>query len=301
MVQIINQITKTDFDNDNSLLSCTECNGPIISDDYRGETLCETCGLIHSEKACDIANFGKTMYSTQDVNRRSHYGDPQSVFTPDISFHTVVKCDNTHNYDLKRMVRLDLWSKTDSISSKLTSLNELKKVYYNLGIPKHVGEFTATLLKKAYNLKLSRGRSIEAFVCACLYFACRNYELPITLNDLLHESNAKIKKVKIFYRYLLKTLNLKVKPLTPQHFVSRYVNELGLGLQIEKEISKVITQLPYSFINGQNPKRICAGTIYLVCKKHKLKTYQKGIAKVCDVSEASVRYTWKEIGKIIKI
>lgn len=289
------------FESDPFLSFCSECNGPIITDDYRGETSCEACGLIHSEKACDIAKFGKTLYSVQDINRKSHYGDPQSVFDLDISFHTVVKCDNTHGPDLKRMVKLDRWSKTERIGSRLTSIKELKRVCYNLNLPKHVGEFAATLLKKAYKLKLSRGRSIEAFVCACLYFACRNYELPVTLNDLLNESDAKIKRVKINYRFLLKTLNLKVKPLTPQHFVVRFVNELGLGLQIEKEISKVISQLPYSFINGQNPKRILAGTIYLICKNHKLKVYQKEIAKTCDISEFGVRYTWKEIGKLVKM
>lgn len=289
------------FESDPFLSLCSECNGPIITDDYRGETLCEACGLIHSEKACDIANFGKTMYSTQDINRRSHYGDPQSAFNLDISSHTVVKCDNTHGPDLKRIARWDLWSKTEKISSRLTSIKELKRVCYNLKLPKQVGELAATLLKKAYSLKLSRGRSIEVFVCACLYLACRHYELPVTLNDLLNESDAKIKRVKISYRFLLKTLNLKVKPLTPQHFVVRYVNELGLGLQIEKEISKVISQLPYSFINGQNPKRILAGTIYLICKNNKLKTYQWRIAKVCDISEASVRNTWKEIAKLVKI
>lgn len=289
------------FESNPFLSLCSECNGPIITDDYRGETLCEVCGLIHSEKACDTANFGKTIYSNQDVNHKLHYGDPQSVFNVDISFHTIVKCDNTHGPDLKRMVKLDRRSKTDRIKSKLILIKELKRLNYNLGLPKYVGEFAATLLKKAYRFRLSRGRSIEAFVCACLYFACRNYELPITLNDLLRESNAKIKRVKINYRFLLKTLNLKASPLTPQHFVSRYVNELGLSLDIEKKVLEVLQQLPYSFINGQNPKRICAGVIYLVCKKHKLKTYQWKIANVCDISEASVRTTWKAIDKIIKI
>jgi transcription initiation factor TFIIB len=146
-----------------------------------------------------------------------------------------------------------------------------------------------------------QGRDSISFVCACLYYACRWYELPITLTDILNECNAKAKRVKNIYRLLFRAFNLRVKPLTPQHFLSRYVNKLGLGLQIEKEISKVLTQLPYSFINGQNPKRILAGTIYLICKKHKLKTYQWKIAKVCDISEASVRNTWKEIAKLVKI
>jgi transcription initiation factor TFIIB len=301
MVQIINQITKTDFDNDNSLLFCIECNGPIISDDYRGETLCEACGLIHSEKACDTANFGKIMYSIQDINRRSHYGDPQSIFTPGIDLSTFIESKGLHDFNLKRIAKVDFWFKSENYRAMPLAIRDFKRISYNLKLPLSIVGQGLYLYKKAHKLKLMQGRDSISFVCSCLYYACRRHELPITLNDILNECNVKAKKIKNAYRLLYRTFNLKVRPLTPQHFVSRYINELGLGLQIEKEISKVISQLPYNFINGQNPKRICAGAIYLVCKKHKLKTYQKEIAKVCDVSEVSVRYTWKEISRLVKI
>ena len=299
MVQTINTGVKIDFVSDNTVLSCRECNGPVISDDFRGDTICEMCGLIHSEKEIDIEHFDKNIYSTQDVNRKSTYSAPQSIFNPDISFQTIIKPDNIYNSDFNRLVKWDTWSKTDRNKSILTSLKELKKIFNNLDLPKHVGECAVILFKKAYSLKLLKGRSIESLVCACLYFACRKYELPITLNDLLNESNAKIKKVKNNYRSLLKTFNLRVKPLTPHHFVSRYVNELGLGLQIEKKVLNLINQLPFNFINGQNPKRICAGTIYFVSKLNNQKTLQREIAKVCDVSEVGLRYTWKEISKLV--
>lgn len=288
------------FESDPHLFLCSECNGPIITDDYRGETLCEACGLIHSEKACDIANFGKTMFSTQDVNQRSHYGDPQSIFTPSIGLSTFIEDKNLYNSNLKRMAKVDYWFSDNRRTIRL-AIGDFKRISFNLKIPLSITARGLFLYKKAHKLKLIQGRDSISFVCSCLYYACRRYELPITLTDILNECNAKAKRVKNIYRLLYRTFNLKVIPLTPQHFVPRYANELGLGLQIEKEISKVISQLPYGFINGQNPKRVLSGTIYLVCKKHKLKIYQRNIAKVCDVSEVSVRYTWKEISKLIKI
>lgn len=288
------------FESDPFLSFCSECNGPIITDDYRGETLCEACGLIHSEKACDIANFGKSMYSAQDINQRSHYGDPQSVFTPSIGLSTFIDDKNLYNSNLKRMAKIDYWFSDNRKTIRL-AIRDFKRISFNLKLPLSIVGHGLYLYKKAHKLRLVQGRDSISFVCSCLYYACRLYELPITLTDILNECNAKVKRVKNTYRLLYRTFNLKVRPLTPQHFVSRYVNELGLGLQIEKKVSKVINQLPYNFINGQNPKRICAGTIYLVCKKHKLNIYQRKIAKVCGVSEVSVRYTWKEIGKLIKI
>ena len=289
------------FESNPHLLWCSECDGPIITDEYRGETLCETCGLIHSEKTCDTANFGKKMYSAQENNRKSTYGDPQSVFSLGLNYSTYIESKNLYDPDVKRIIRRDFWFKLDNNLTVNQAIKDFKRISYNLKISTSVVSHGLYLYKKAHKLKLVQGRASISFVCSCLYFACRRYELPVTLTDILNECDAKAKRVKKTYRLLYRTFNLKVRPLTPQHFVSRYVNELGLGLQIEKEISKILTQLPYKFINGQNPKRILAGTIYLVCKKHKLRIYQKEIVKVCGVSEISVRYTWKEISKLIKI
>lgn len=289
------------FESDPFLSLCSECNRPIITDNYRGETLCEACGLIHSEKACDTANFGKNMFSTEDTYRRSHYGDPQSVFIPNISYSTFIESKKSFDPKFKRIAKTDYWFKSDNNRTIRLAIRDFKRISFNLKLPLSTVGHGLYLYKKAHKLKLIQGRDSISFVCSCLYYACRWYELPITLNDILNECNAKAKRVKNAYRLLYRTFNLKVRPLTPQHFVSRYVNELGLGLQIEKEVSKVISQLTYNFINGQNPKRILAGTIYFVCKKHKLKIYQKQIAKICDVSEVSVRYTWKAISKVIKI
>ena len=290
------------FESDPFLLLCSECNGPIIIDNYRGETLCEACGLIHSEKACETANFGKTMYSTQDVNRRSHYGDPQSLFTFGIGLSTFIDAKGLFDSNFKRIIRTDYWFKSDNYH-KITRLAilDFKRISSNLKIPLSIVGHGLHLYRKAHKLRLIQGRDSISFVCSCLYYACRKHELPITLTDIVKETDVKIKRIKNAYRVLYRTFNLKVKPLTPQHFVSRYANELGLGLPIEKEVSKVISQLPYSFINGQNPKKICAGVIYIICKLNNQKRLQRDIAKVCDVSEASVRDAYKKIIKLVKI
>jgi len=289
------------FESNPHLFLCSECNGPIISDDYRGETLCEACGLIHSEKACDTVNFGKNMYSTQDVNRRSTHGDPQTVFSLGLSYSTFIEFKNLYDPNIKRIVRRDFWFKRDNSLTVNQAIKDFKRISYNLKLPLSIAGQGLYLYKKAHKLRLVQGRDSISFVCSCLYYACRKYELPITFTDIIKETDVKIKRVKHTYRLLYRTFNLKVRPLTPQHFVSRYVNDLGLKKDIEKKVSKVIGQLPYKFINGQNPKRILAGTIYLICRNHRLKIYQKEIARICDISETSVRSSWKEINKLIKI
>ena len=300
MTQSINHSDKTDFGSDNFQLSCTECKGPIITDNYRGETLCEACGLIYSEKACDMSNFGKNMFSAQDINRKSTHGDPQSVFTPGIDLSTFIEVKSIYSGNFKRIAKVDYWFKSDNNKTLRIAIRDFKRISSNLNLPLSVLGHGLHLYKKAHKQKLVQGRDSISFVCSCLYYACRKYELPVTFTDIIKETDTNIKKVKSIYRLLYRTFNLKVRPLTPQHFVPRYVNELGLGLQIEKKVLKVISQLPSNFINGQNPKRIVAGSIYFVCKLNDQKVLQKELVKVCDVSEVTVRYTWQEISKIIK-
>ena len=53
-----------------------------------------------------------------------------------------------------------------------------------------------------------------------------------------------------------------------------------------------------SFMIGKNPKVVCAGLIYLICKKNKINYSQVKISKIIGVSEVSLRYTWKQIEKL---
>jgi len=48
--------------------------------------------------------------------------------------------------------------------------------------------------------------------------------------------------LKLIYTYglLFRTFNLKIKPLTPMHFTSQYISELGLEIDIEKKVLEVL-------------------------------------------------------------
>lgn len=100
MGRIINNSINPVFNNDNSQLFCSECKGLIISDNLRGDTICENCGLVESEKEINIKKLG-----------RSFFGDPQKadrdltsfLSLPDISYATYI--------DNKKILKTDDWSK----------------------------------------------------------------------------------------------------------------------------------------------------------------------------------------------
>ena len=102
-----------------------------------------------------------------------------------------------------------------------------------------------------------------------------------------------------FYQLLVKEFELKVPPLEPTLFVSRFINELQLSIEIEKRVLCVLKNLPFNFINGKEPKSLIAAIIYSIGKKEKIKITQKTLAKITGTCEVSIRYKAKEIEKFL--
>ncbi|HUS50817.1 MAG TPA: TFIIB-type zinc ribbon-containing protein, partial [Candidatus Paceibacterota bacterium] len=79
------------------MCQCPECKNTIISDSYRGDTICESCGLVVGEKALDISNFDKNMFSYEEIRDRSSSGFVDMLFTPAHYFNTIIKRDKIKN------------------------------------------------------------------------------------------------------------------------------------------------------------------------------------------------------------
>ena len=280
---------------------CPDCKSAIIiSDSYNGETVCESCGLVISEKALDCAHFDKNIFSSEEMGLRSQNGDFHTLFTPKFYFHTRININETPDYDFKRIARLDTYTHDGKGRNLLIATRELKQISSNLRLPYYIKENAMLLYRKALKKALIRGRSIIGMTCACLYFACRKDKLPISFQEIVNEGCIKANLVMNCYSTLLKEFNLKVPPLGPALFVSRYINELQLSIEIEKRVLSVLKNLPFSFINGKEPKSLIAAIIYSIGKKENIKITQKTLAKITGTCEVSIRYKSKEIEKILQ-
>ncbi len=285
------------LENNQQLLACPECDGIIITDKYRGETICEQCGLIHSEKSLDLFNFDRNIFSNDDWHNKSSSGNFQSIYMTNINYHTVLHRKDINNNNFQRLAKWDSRYKQIDKRTLSIAMKELKRIGSNLRLPNYVRELAMIQYKKAYTQGLLRGREIKAFVCSCLYYACRKLKTPISIKDIIKQGCVNEHLVKNFYSLLLKEFNLKVPPLDPVLFVSRYINDLQLSINIEKKVLSVLQNLPFSYINGKEPKSIVGAIIYLICKKENKNITQKNLANLIGISEVSLRYKYKEIEK----
>ncbi|MHA1781846.1 MAG: transcription initiation factor IIB, partial [Promethearchaeota archaeon] len=208
---------------------------------------------------------------------------------------TIIDKYNIKSPDLRRAAKWNsrmTWDKRNM----LIATTELKRIGSNLNLPDHVKKTAIRLYIEAFKKKLLRGRSINGMVAACLYFACRERKIPRTLQEILDQTSVNAKNIRRCYRTLIRELNLKVPSTDPISLLPRYITELGLDTEIEQSAIKLLkTFISKYSTSGKDPKGLCAGALYLVCKKKNKRISQKEIANVIGVTEVTLRSRYKEL------
>ncbi|MHA2038393.1 MAG: transcription initiation factor IIB [Promethearchaeota archaeon] len=281
--------------------SCPECEGKVIPLHERGEIVCGQCGLVISERIVDISHSGKRAFTKQEKESRERTGSPISILLPDMGLSTIIDKTSIKSPDLKRAAKWNsrmTWDKRNM----LIATTELKRIGSNLNLPNHVKKTAIRLYIEAFKKKLLRGRSINGMVAACLYFACRERKIPRTLQEILDETSISAKNVRRCYRTLIRELNLKVPSTDPISLIPRFIAELELDAEAEKATIKILQSFISKFsTSGKDPKGLCAGALYLVCKMKDKRVSQKEIANLVGVTEVTLRSRYKELVKMLNI
>ncbi len=288
------KIIEPSYESNPILQVCPECKNGIILDTYTGDTICDSCGLIISEKALDISNFDKNMFSYEEIRDRLSSGFVDTLFTPKPYLNTIIKKHEIKSKDFNRIANLDYHNNDSEVRNLLIAIRYLKLISSKLKLSYNIKSHAIFIYRKALKKGLIKGRSIIGMVCASLFFACRTFKIPILFQEIVNKASIKEKIARNCFKVLIKELKLKLIPLGPNIFVSRFINGLKLSPDIEKKVLNLLQTLR-QFAMGRDPKVVCVAVIYLVCKRSKIDFTQKVIAKVSRISETSLRYTYKQI------
>ncbi|WP_457556609.1 transcription initiation factor IIB [Candidatus Harpocratesius sp.] len=292
--------------NSSSLLGdisqCPECNSyNIIVDQARGENVCATCGLVLSHHIIDNAREGRRAFSQIEKSKRDQTGSPVSSLLPDLGLSTVIDTSSQLSHRMKRIIK---WNTRMSWSNRnmLIAATEIKRIGGLLNLPLRVKEYAAKIYRRAFKLKLLRGRSIKAMVAACLYYACRSERIPRTLQEILKFSDSNPRDVRRAYRTIIRELKLSVPALDPILLVPKYITSLQLNNDVEKTTIKIINHYRKRYnVAGRDPKGILAAAIYVASLYHQQPRSQSRIAKTVKVTEVTLRSRFKEINRFVKI
>jgi transcription initiation factor TFIIB len=276
-------------------LICPDCGGhALIEDPHRGELICSTCGTVVEDESFDFSQERRA-FTAEEVENRKHNGSPISALS-DISWTTVIKTtDKNSSSELKRAVK---WNSRLSWDKKnlLIAVNEIKRICTNLSLPRIVAETAATLYKKVQKLNVLRGRSINGFVGACVYLACRMNKIPRSVNEVYAEMPTTTDRdIRICYRVLIGELGIKVPRINATSLLPRYASALAISQESTVLAEKLLSDFEASTNTaGKDPKGMIAAAIYLACKQTGELKAQKAIATGCLITEVTLRSRIKE-------
>ncbi|MBN1503034.1 hypothetical protein JW930_05810 [Candidatus Woesearchaeota archaeon] len=283
---------------------CPECKDENLAwNKEKGEIVCRSCGLVLDDRLFD---FGQEWREFDDdaTEKRRRTGAPLTYTKEDQGLGTEIGSKQDlyklkSKKDKSKFYRLRLWQRrvSTAIEANLRiALSEIKRISSVLTLPAYVEEEISKIYTHAVQRGLVRGHSTEAVVAGVVYAVLRMYDIPRTLNEVSEVTGIDKKKVAKNFKYVSRNLNIKTLPIDPLNYISRFASELRLKPKTHtKAIDIVQKATRKQLVSGRSPKGIAAGALYIASKIHNERKTQAEIAKVADVTEVTVRNSYKEL------
>ncbi len=287
---------------------CPECGSSHLIRDYeRGELVCEECGLVLDERLIDHGPEWRA-FDAEQGEKRARTGAPMTYRIHDKGLSTEIGWKNKDSYgksiptkNRAQLYRLRKWQRRVRVSNaterNLTfALSELDRMASGMGLSRTVRETAAMIYRKAVQKNLIRGRSIEGVVTASLYAACRQCNVPRTLDEIAAASRVGRKEIGRTYRFITRELKLKLMPTSPLDYIGRFCSELKLSSEVQAKCSELIKQADErELTSGRGPTGIAAAVIYISSILLHERRTQREVADIAGVTEVTIRNRYKEL------
>ena len=275
--------------------------------------ICQNCGFVIEDSYIDQGPEWRAFDSEQE-EKRARTGAPMTYLSHDKGLATEISWSNKDSYGKRiphrnraQIYRVRKWHQRIRVSNSAErnlsiALQELNTIASKMSLPKDIKETAAVIYRRAVEKNLIRGRSIESIFSASIYAACRQVNLPRTLDEVAKSAEISKKKIGRSYRHLTKELKLNLKPTYPTSYIIQFCNKLNLDKSVQEEAENIIRNASeLGIISGKGPTGVAAAAIYIASTlKDQVRT-QKEIADVAGVTEVTIRNRYKEISKLLNI
>ncbi len=281
---------------------CPECNSVhLIYDEQRGEIICSNCGLLVEEKMVDT---GQDIHGQFDKSeKKGRGGAPLSIQKFDKGLTTNVgEISDIYKLEGKqtrKFLRLKKWQERVSTSIERNlrlAMAELRRVASFLSLPGVVRDEASRVYNFVLQRGLVRGRSMESVIAACVYAACRSYNIPRTLDEIANASDVERKEIGRTYRFIIRKLAIKVTPSSPKDYISRFSSILHLSPKTQNDALRILKKAEISELtSGRGPAGIAAAALYVAALLNDEKKTQREVADVAGITEVTIRNRYKEL------
>lgn len=246
--------------------------------------------------------------SINGTEDRIRTGPPSSLSRHDMGLSTIIGKENvdaTKNKIepsmLSAMHRLRTWDFRTQVHSSTDrtlrlAFDELDSLKDKLGLSDAIIENTAYIYRKAQEKGIIRGRSIHAVLAAAIYIACRQMEVPRTLDDLAIAINVKRKSIAKSYRELILELQLKLPTIDTIKCIARVANKANVSEKTKYQAINLMDEVIKNGISaGKDPMGLAATVLYASCIKTGEQKTQVDLARAAQITEVTIRNRFKDL------
>lgn len=295
-------------------VECPECGSRSLVQDYeRAELVCNECGLVVDSEFIDQGPEWRAFDHDQRM-KRSRVGAPMTYTIHDKGLSTMIDWRNRDSYGKSissksraQLYRLRKWQRRIRVSNATErnlafALSELDRMASALGLSRNVRETAAVVYRKAVDMNLIRGRSIEGVAASALYAACRQCSVPRTLDEIAEVSRVSRKEIGRTYRFISRELGLKLMPTSPIDYIPRFCSGLNLKGEVQSKGVEILRQAAEKELtSGRGPTGVAAAAIYISSILCGDRRTQREVAEVAGVTEVTIRNRYKELAEQLDI
>ncbi|MXY61169.1 MAG: transcription initiation factor TFIIIB [Cenarchaeum sp. SB0665_bin_23] len=282
----------------------------IITDYDRGEVFCGKCGEVMVVSLPDWSHPDQ-YYTQEQFMKRAQNGPSSSLVMYDRGLSTVIGAnrDSTGNalsvktkYDFNRLRIWDKRSKSRSSASLSRAFTLLYSMKTKLAIPDSVVERAAFIYRKIVAVNLTRGRTIASLMTAALYIACRESDIPRTLDELVIISNIEKKVLFRDLSIILKKLDITMEQYDTSSFIVKLSNNMKLSEKTKRMALEILRRSKKKRITaGKHPVAMAAASIYISTLLADEHVTQSMLSRSAGVSDVTIRSSVNLIRKTLNI
>jgi len=303
--QIDNYLDEKDEKDEKESKCCDEEKNYLLDD---GIIRCKVCSnLISNISSCPEWRN----YDNNKSSNPTRCGMPVNTLLPESSIGSTV----SYNKNSKTMNQIRKYQQWNGMPYKERSLYKVfltiqeRCIVHN--IPTKIINEAKSLYKIISATKISRGSNRHGIIAACIYFACKECDVPRSsreIADIFNISNTVMTKGIKKCQEIIQMNKKNKKRLTksssikPDDFIERFCNKLNISLNEIKVIKKICQiSIDNNLICENTPPSIAAGCIFYYSKLTNKEINKKDISEICKISEVTINKCMKKIAENEKL
>jgi transcription initiation factor TFIIB len=287
-------------------IRCTLCKkGRIVTDPLTFEQICDHCGFVVS-----VARESRPEARKFEVPTRKMVGPPVTLTKTNRGLTTYVgrtfreaaKYAAAQRKEIEKIRKLQkgmLYYKSRQ-RSLAKAFRLLSRLTDKMQLPSPVIEDAAYVYRKAAEKRLIKGRTIKAMVCASIYAACRDLNIPRTLEEISKYCGVSKGRIARCYRLIIQQLGFEAEAIDPARALPIIAAKLEVSERTTRKALELIRKAQeMSIAVGKNPKGVAAAALYVACKLEGKRKKLIEVSRAAEISDVTLKNRSKELAKLV--